>query len=91
MDNTTVIKGNVMTKVSQLKQELNGEIVVAGSIQLVRTLIEHDLVDEVRLMVYPVVLGAGDHLFGETSDTLPMRLVTTETIGDLAYLSYEVV
>ncbi len=90
-NNTTVIKDDVMTEVSKLKQELNGEIVVAGSIQLVRTLIAHDLVDEVRLMVYPVVLGAGVQLFGETSDTLPIRLVTTEAIGDLAHLSYEVV
>jgi dihydrofolate reductase len=89
-NNTTVIKSDVMTAVSKLKQELNGEIVVAGSIQLVRTLLEHDLVDEVRLMVYPVVLGAGDQLFGETNDELPMRLVTIETIGDLAYLRYEV-
>ncbi len=90
-NNTSVIKDDVMTEVSKLKKELSGEIVVAGSIQLVRTLIAHDLVDEVRLMVYPVVLGAGIQLFGETSDTLPMRLVTTEAIGDLAHLSYEVV
>jgi dihydrofolate reductase len=89
-DNTTVMGGDVVTEASKLKQELNGEIVVAGSIQLVRTLIKHDLVDEVRLMVYPVVLGAGLQLFGETSDSLPMRLVTTEAIGDLAYLRYVV-
>ena len=89
-NNTTVITGNVLTEVWKLKQELSGEIVVAGSIQLVRALIEHDLVDEVRLMVYPVVLGAGGQLFAETSDTLPMRLVSTEAIGDLAYLTYEV-
>ena len=81
--------GDVVTEVSRLRQELNGEIVVAGSIQLVRTLIKHDLVDEVRLMVYPVVLGAGNQLFGETGESLPMRLVTTKAIGHLAYLRYE--
>jgi len=90
-NNTMVISGDVVTEVSNLKHELNGEIVVAGSIQLVRTLIQNDLVDEVRLMVYPVVLGAGDRLFGETGDALPMRLVTSAAIDDLAYLCYEVV
>ncbi|HXY44871.1 MAG TPA: dihydrofolate reductase family protein [Acidimicrobiales bacterium] len=87
--NTTVLKGDVVAEVSKLKQELNGEIVVVASFQLVRTLIEHDLVDEIRLMVYPVVLGAGERLFGETSDKKPARLIKTETIGDLARLIYE--
>jgi dihydrofolate reductase len=89
-NNTTVITGDVSKEVSKLKQELDGEIVVAGSILLVRTLFEHDLVDEVRLMVYPVVLGAGDQLFGATKGVLPMRLISTEMIGDLAYLTYAV-
>jgi dihydrofolate reductase len=89
-NNSRVLKGDVVNEVSKLKQELDGEIVVAGSIQLVRTLIEHDLVDELRLMVYPVVLGDGEHLFSETSDRKPMRLVSTRTVGDdLAYLIYE--
>jgi len=88
-NNTTVLKGDVVTEVSKLKQELSGEIVIAASFQLVRTLIEHDLVDEIRLMVYPVVLGAGEHLFGETSDKKPMRLVKVDTVGDLARLIYE--
>jgi dihydrofolate reductase len=90
-NNSTVLKGNVVTEVSKLKQQLDGEIVVAGSIRLVRKLMENDLVDELRLMVYPVVLGAGERLFGETSDQRPVRLVETRTVDDLAYLIYEVV
>jgi dihydrofolate reductase len=88
--NSTVVTGDVVTEVSRLKQELDGEIVVAASFQLVRTLMEHDLVDELRLKIYPVVLGDGERLFGETSDRKPMRLVDTKTIdGDIAYLAYE--
>jgi dihydrofolate reductase len=75
--------------VSKLKQELNGEIVVYASLQLLRTLLEHDLVDELRLMIYPVVLGAGERLFRETSDKKPMRLVDIRAVADdLAYLTY---
>jgi dihydrofolate reductase len=88
--NATVLKGDIVTEVSKLKQELSGDIVVYASYQLGRTLMEHDLVDELRLFVYPVVLGAGERLFGETSDKRPMRLVRTQTIGDgLAFLTYE--
>jgi dihydrofolate reductase len=91
-NNSTVLKGDVVNEVSKLKQELDGEIVVYASRQLVRTLMEHDLVDELRLMVYPVVLGAGERLFGETSDKKPTRLLDTRTVGDgLAYLIYELV
>ena len=91
-NNSTVLKGDVVSEVSKLKQELDGEIVVYASYQLVRTLMEHDLVDELRLVVFPVVLGAGERLFGETSDKKPMRLVDTQTIGDgLAFLTYELV
>jgi dihydrofolate reductase len=90
--NSTVLKGDVVTEVSKLKQELDGDIVVYASYQLGRTLIEHDLVDELRLTVFPVVLGAGERLFGETSDKKPIRLVDTRIIGDgLAHLTYEVV
>jgi dihydrofolate reductase len=90
-NNSTVLAGDVMQEVSELRKELDGEIVVAGSIRLVRTLMENDLVDELRLMIYPVVLGAGARLFGETSDQRPVRLVETRTVDDLAYLTYEVV
>jgi dihydrofolate reductase len=91
-NNSTVLSGDAVTEVSKLKQELNGDIVVYASCQLGRTLIEHDLVDELRLMVYPVVLGAGERLFGETSDKKRLRLVDTRTVGDgLAFLTYEVV
>ena len=76
--NATVLNGDVVDEVSKLKQELDGEIVVYASYQLGRTLIEHDLVDELRLFVFPVVLGAGERLFGETSDKKPMRLVDSE-------------
>jgi dihydrofolate reductase len=89
-NNTTVLKGNVVNEVSKLKQQLAGDIIVPASFQLVRTLIEHDLADELRLMIYPVVLGAGERLFGETSDKKPLRLISTRTVGnDLAYLTYQ--
>jgi dihydrofolate reductase len=89
-NNTTVLKGNVVKKVSKLKQQLAGDIVVPASFQLVRTLIEHDLADELRLMIYPVVLGAGERLFGDTSDKKPLRLISTRTVGDdLAYLTHQ--
>ena len=90
-NNSTVIAGDVMQEVAKLKEELEGEVVVAGSIRLGRALMENDLVDELRLMVYPVVLGAGERLFGETSDQRPVRLLETRTVDDLAYLTYEVV
>ncbi len=91
-NNTTVLKGDVVTEVSKLKQQLDGEIVVPASYQLARTLLEHDLLDELRLVVFPVVLGAGERLFGETSDTKPMRLVSVSTIGQsLAFVTYEAV
>ena len=90
--NATVLKGGVVDEVSKMKQELDGDIVVYASYQLGRTLIEHDLVDELRLVVFPVVLGAGERLFGETSGKKPMRLVDTKTIGEgLAFLTYEMV
>jgi dihydrofolate reductase len=89
-NNSTVLKGDVVQEVAELKQELDGNIVVHGSAQLVQTLVEHDLVDELRLMVYPVVLGAGKRLFGETSDKKPLRLVGSQVVGDgVTVLTYE--
>ena len=89
--NATVLAGEVLSEVSRLKRELDGEIVVIASRQLVHTLMEHDLVDELRLTVFPVVLGDGERLFGETSEKKPLRLVDTRTVGEgLAYLTYEV-
>jgi dihydrofolate reductase len=91
-NNSTVLKGDAEKEVSKLKRELDGEIVVYASRQLVHTLIENDLVDELRLMIHPFVLGAGERLFGETNDKVPLRLVASQTVGDdLAYLTYEVV
>jgi dihydrofolate reductase len=90
--NSTVLKGDVVSEVSKLKQELDGKIVVPASYQLARTLIKHDLVDELRLVVFPVVLGAGERLFGDMSEKKPMRLVDTKTIGDgLAFFTYQFV
>ncbi|MBO0826739.1 MAG: dihydrofolate reductase family protein, partial [Streptosporangiales bacterium] len=80
--NATVLGGDVVDAVSKLKQELAGDIVVYASHRLVHTLMEHDLVDELRLMVYPVVVGAGRRLFGSTSETKPMRMVSAEPVGD---------
>ena len=88
--NSKILNGDVVTEISKLKQELDGEIVVPASCQLGRTLIEHDLVDEVRLVVFPVVLGTGERLFGETTGKKPMRLLDVTTIGGgLVCLSYE--
>jgi dihydrofolate reductase len=88
--NSTVLKGDPVSDVLKLKQELHGKIVVYASFQLVHTLLEHDLVDELRLMIYPFVLGAGERLFRENGDKKPMRLTGTQTVGrGLALLTYE--
>jgi len=78
--------------VRRLKQQVDGDIVVYASYQLGRALIEHDLVDELRLFVFPVVAGSGERLFGETSGTKPLRLTGSRTVGDgLVFLTYEIV
>ena len=88
--NVTVLKGDVVYEVTRLKREIDGDIVVYASYQLGRTLIEHDLVDEIRLFVFPIAVGAGERLFGETSDSKPMRLVHARTVGDgLVFLTYQ--
>ncbi len=85
-----MLGGDVPGQVSKLRQQLAGDIVVIGSIKLVRTLMEHDLVGELRLKIFPVVLGTGERLFGEASDKTPGRLVQARTLGGgLAYLTYE--
>jgi dihydrofolate reductase len=90
--NATIISGDVVSEVSKLKEQIRGEILVYASYQLVHTLIEHDLVDELRLVVFPVVLGAGQRLFGQTSGQKQFRLVNATTIGDgLAFVTYRAV
>jgi dihydrofolate reductase len=89
-NNSTVLKGDVLQEVSKLKHSLDGNIVVHGSAQLVQTLLANDLVDELRLMVFPVVLGSGKRLFGATSDSKRMQLVESKTVGDgIAILIYK--
>ena len=89
-NNSTVLKGDLVAAVSKLKQDVDGDIVVHGSARLVQALIEHDLVDELRLMVFPVVLGTGKRLFGETRDKKSLRLVRSTTVGDgVAILVYQ--
>jgi dihydrofolate reductase len=88
--NSTVLNGDVVDEIAKLRQGMDGNLVVHGSAQLVQTLVEHDLVDELRLMVFPVVLGSGKRLFGETSDKRCLRLADSRTVGDgVAILIYE--
>jgi dihydrofolate reductase len=89
-NNTTVLGGDVAEAVGKLKQDVDGEIVVHGSAQLAQALIDEGLADEVRLMVFPVVLGDGKRLFGPTGDKKPMKLTSSQTVGDgVAILVYE--
>jgi dihydrofolate reductase len=89
-NNSTVLKGDLATEVAKLKQDVDGDIVVHGSPQLVQSLLELDLVDELRLMLYPIVLGTGKRLFGETSDKKSFRLVDSRIVGDgVAILVYQ--
>jgi dihydrofolate reductase len=88
-NNSTVIDGDVAEGLAELKQRVDGDILVNGSVQLVQTLAEHDLVDEYRLMVFPTILGAGKRLFGETSDAAALRLVDAKPAGETLILIYE--
>jgi len=92
-NNSTVLKGgDPVAEVSKLRQDLAGKILVPASFQLLRALMEHDLVDELRLKIFPVVLGAGERLFGETGDKKPMRLLDTQSLDDgVVILTYEAV
>jgi dihydrofolate reductase len=88
-NNATVLSGDLLDEVAGLKRRFPRDILVTASSRIVRTLLDHDLVDELRLKVFPVVLGAGERLFGDTSDTKAMRLVDVRCIdGDTAYLRY---
>jgi dihydrofolate reductase len=80
--NTTVLEGDLAGEVAKIKQAHDGDVVVHGSARLAQALLEHDLVDELRLMVYPVVLGSGKRLFGDTSDRKALQLVDSKTVGD---------
>jgi dihydrofolate reductase len=88
-NNSTVLSGVLLDEVTALKQRFDGDIVVPASVRIVCTLLEHDLVDELRLKVFPVVLGAGERLFGESRGTRAMRLVDVRMLdGDTAFLTY---
>ena len=90
--NTTVLNGDASTQISELKRKVDGEILVYGSYQLVRALMEHNLADELRLVVFPVVLGTGLNIFDEISNKKPLHLVDTRKIGDsLVFSAYEFV
>jgi dihydrofolate reductase len=87
--NTTVLRGDLADEVSKLRDEIDGDAVVHGSATLVQGLVEHDLVDELRLMVFPVVLGSGKRLFGKTSGKKPLKLTDSQIVGDgVAILTY---
>jgi dihydrofolate reductase len=89
--NSTLLRGDVVSEVAMLRQRVAGDILVYASYQLVRTLLEHDLVDELRLFVYPVVLGDGERLFSATSDRISLRLIDNKTVGDgLTFVTYRV-
>jgi dihydrofolate reductase len=90
--NSTVLRGDAVAEAARLRDELDGEIVVYASRELVRALLEAGLVDEIRLMVFPVLLGAGERLFGETTDATPLRLLEAKRVGgNLGHLAFEVV
>jgi dihydrofolate reductase len=89
-ENSTILSGDFAEEIAKLKREVDGVILVAGSATLVQGLIEHDLLDELRLMVFPVALGSGKRLFGETEEKKPMKLIDSKTVGDgIALLTYE--
>ncbi len=89
-NNTTILSGELPDEIARLHREVDGTILVAGSAQLVQGLLEHDLIDELRLMVFPVVLGQGKRLFGDVSAKKPLRLTDSKVVGDgVAILTFE--
>jgi dihydrofolate reductase len=80
-NNSTLIEGDVAEAVAGLKQQPGKDILVFGSGELARMLMEHDLIDEYRLMVFPIVVGKGKRLFGDTEETKAMKLVDTKRVG----------
>ena len=89
-NNSTILSGDLPEEVGKLKKQLDGVILVSGSAQLVQGLVEHDLVDEIRLMVFPVLLGSGKRLFAEHPDKKPLRLTDSKAVGaGIALLTYE--
>jgi dihydrofolate reductase len=88
--NSTVLTGDAAEEVSKLKRDTGGDLFVHGSARLAQALLEHDLIDELRLMVFPLILGRGKRLFGETSDKKRLRLADSRTVGDgVAILIYD--
>ena len=87
-NNTTVIAGDLAKEIAQLKQDVNGDILVNGSVQLTQALLELGLVDELRLMVFPTVLGAGKKLFADTNAALPMQQIDAKQAGETFVLTY---
>jgi dihydrofolate reductase len=89
-NNSTVLEGDLLEEIKKLRQRLDGDIVIHGSPQLVQKLLEHDLIDELRVMLFPVIIGTGKRLFGETSDKKRLRLTDSKSVGDgIAILIYE--
>jgi dihydrofolate reductase len=89
-NNSTVLSGDLTDEVERLKREHDRDVVVHGSVMLVQGLLERDLVDELRLMVFPVVLGSGKKLFGEAEDMKKLRLADSRVVGDgVAILTYQ--
>src|SRR5256714_14155025 len=89
-NNSTVLEGDLADAVAGLRDRHDGDVVVHGSAQLVQSLLEQDLVDELRVMVFPVVLGSGKRLFGEASDKKALELTSSRTVGDgVEILVYE--
>lgn len=89
-NNSSVLGGDAVEEVTALRRQSGGDIVVHGSAQLVQTLVANDLVDELRLMVFPVLLGSGKRLFGATNDKKSLRLMDSKIVGDgIAILTYQ--